>query len=140
MNPLPPVRNPPGRRFCFRPAAALPIAAAALLDHRHQIRFDNPLVGGQKPQAMDAGSGDNYSVRRISQRVAYGGHFEGHVSRERNDPKRGIGVQLMEQLMQSGSDPLQSRGQHRNFKQTDGTNAHTLSAPHGVFENPALLA
>ena len=39
----------------------------ALPDHRYQGRVDDALVGGQQAQAMDAGSGHNYAVTRVSQ-------------------------------------------------------------------------
>src|SRR5271157_1827623 len=36
-----------------------------LLNHRHKLRFDNPLIGSNQPKTMDAGSGDDSPVSRI---------------------------------------------------------------------------
>lgn len=142
--PIPAENRPSHRNFSSEaPPSAYFIAydsATALLDHRDQIRLDNPLVGSQKPQAMDAGGGGNYPVTRIAQRVAQCGHFEGDVRREGNDPKRRVGVQLMEYLIQSDVKPLPSLLQQCDFEQAHRANPDALSAPFGVIKNPALFA
>jgi hypothetical protein len=94
----------------------------------------------QELQAVDAGGGDDHLVRRISQRVAHRCHLAGDVRGEGNNPKRGIGVQLMEQLVQSGADPLSSLGQQYDFMQAGGADAYAPSAKHSVIKHPALFA
>jgi hypothetical protein len=46
----------------------------------------------------------------------------------------------MEQLIQSGTDPLSSLSQEHDFKQAEGTDTYALSAPQCVIKDPALLA
>lgn len=139
------IRLPTHRPPCLCQVYQMPYAgpapaAAALLDHRNQTRGDNPLVGSQKSQAMDAGGGDNHPVTRVAQRVAQGGHFAGDVHREGNDPKRRIGVQFMEHLIQRDAEPLPPLVQQYDFKQAESTDAHALSTPFGILNDPALFA
>ena len=60
---------------------------------------DDALVGSQQAQSMDTGSGNNYAVTRISQRVTHGNHFVSNIRSKGNDPKRRISVQFMEHVL-----------------------------------------
>src|ERR1035441_6756324 len=90
---------------------------------------------------MDASGGNNYPVTGIAQRLAQRTHLAADIRCERNDQKHGIGVQLMEQLLQPAADDLlTSLGQQNDFNEAEGTDAYALSAPFNIIYYPILFA
>src|ERR1700692_2782425 len=77
--------------------------SCSLLDNRDEGRLNNPLVGGQELEAMDAGGGNYCPVRRISQRATQCGDLLRYVRGEGNDSEGGIRVQLLEELIQASA-------------------------------------
>ena len=108
-----------------------------LLDHRNQVRFDDPLIGSQEPEPMDASGGNNHAIRRIAQRTAQRGDFLRDVRGEWNDSKGGICVQLMEQGTQAGD--LPALGKQCDFEKGDGADSEALSVPDSFIKDTALL-
>jgi hypothetical protein len=115
--------------------------AAELLNHGHEFRFDNPLIGGHQPKAVNARCRHDCPVGGIAERIAQRHHLGSDFDIKRDNLQSGICVESFEKFLrgvpQAGSTFAE---QHCYFKQTDGAYGERFAALDRATKHTTLLS